>query len=101
MGISRMLRHVDANLVARIQEQGRIEKVAKKPKLRKPRNGQSYRAARRKEAREAAAPMVRLTEEVIDGSFDGSIELNRSEKFSRAKDYSYAREIGPSKEPVR
>jgi hypothetical protein len=62
----------------------------------------SYRGARKKAEREQDAIKRRhLPDVVFDGSFDGSIELNRADRWSRAKDYSYAREIGPSKEPVR
>jgi hypothetical protein len=51
--------------------------------------------------RETKAVMLRRGAEVIDRSYSGSIELNRSPKWSRCKSYSYAREIGPSAEPVR
>jgi hypothetical protein len=36
-----------------------------------------------------------------DGSHWGAITLNRSDRWPRAKSYAYAREISPSKEPVR
>ena len=36
-----------------------------------------------------------------DRSFRGSITLNRSDLWPRAKTYAYAREISPSSEPVR
>lgn len=71
-----------------------------KPK-KEPRPAWSYRAARKRAAREERRAVLKRETEVIDGSFDGPVELNRSLNWSRAKDYGYAREIGPSKEPVR
>jgi hypothetical protein len=73
-----------------------------KPKLKKlPRNPESYRAARKKAARAAGRPMLSLAHAVVQEAIAQSAELNRSQKFPRAADYNYAREISPSKEPVR
>lgn len=73
-----------------------------KPKLKKaPRNSESYRAARKKTAREAGRPMISLAHDVVQEAIARSAELNRSQNHTRAGDYSYAREISPSKEPVR
>lgn len=71
-----------------------------KPK-RAPRPAWSYRAARKKAAREQKKAMLRHAPETIDGSFDDSIELNRCPDHTRASDYKYAREIPPSKDAVR
>lgn len=68
---------------------------------KEPRPAWTYRAARKQAAREQRKAMLKRETEVFDGSFDGSIELNRSINHSRAADYAYAREISPSKEPVR
>lgn len=74
-----------------------------KPKhMRGPRPGSTYRGARRNAVRTRGMNLMQRRSVVeIDGSFRGSIELNRSQNWSRAKDYAYAREISPSKEPVR
>ena len=37
----------------------------------------------------------------LDGSFKGTIHLNRSRKWMPAKNYQHAREISPSSRPVR
>jgi hypothetical protein len=72
-----------------------------KPKRRKaPRNGESYRAARRNEAKRTKTKMLRLAPEPEEG-WTPAVELNRSPNWSRATSYTYAREISPSKEPVR
>jgi hypothetical protein len=77
------------------------EQQAEKPK-REPRPARTYRASRRNAARETGIAMEQKhAPEPIDGSYDGSIELNRRPDWSRAQSYGYAREISPSKEPVR
>lgn len=78
------------------------DEVPAKPKIRKtPRNPQSYRAARKKAARQEGRPMISLAHDVVQEAIAQSAELNRSQRFPRAADYNYAREISPSKEPVR
>lgn len=103
MGASRTLsRKLD--LIARIEASGRPEKAKLPVRKRKPRNAQSYRGARHNATRPTGAVMVRLGGEegvIIDGSYGGSIELNRSQNWSRCKSYAYAREIGPSSEMLR
>ena len=75
---------------------------AAKPKLKKaPRSRESYRAARKKAARRSGRPMISLAHDVVQEAVSQSVELNRSQNFPRAADYNYAREISPSKEPVR
>lgn len=89
-------------------DQPQTKQQQPKPKLkRKARNPESYRATRRNEARanyRARRPaerrliaelMVRIGAKPKDGSFSGSIELNRSQDWSRAQTYAYAREISP------
>jgi hypothetical protein len=74
----------------------------RKPKT--PRPAITYRAARRNLARERGwnPPMHRVGEEVREGWGAPSAELNRSQNWTRAKTYSYAREISPYPErPVR
>jgi len=101
MGASRtLLRKLDSDLIARIEASGRPEKPKKRPLLRKPRNGESYRGARRNATRATGAVMLRLGPEPIE-SIAPAAYLNRSDKWRRAKTYAYAREIGPSSEPVR
>jgi hypothetical protein len=102
MGASRtLLRKLDLDLIARIEASGRPDKPTQSLKTHAPRPGWTYRGARRNAVRETKAVMLRRGAEVKDRSYSGSIELNRSPKWSRCKSYSYAREIGPSAEPVR
>lgn len=78
------------------------QQQAVKPKLKKlPRSRDSYRANRKKAAREANRPMISLAHSTVQEAIAQSAELNRSQRFPRAADYAYAREISPSKEPVR
>jgi hypothetical protein len=104
MSTSRGLhRRIDVELVERIQASGLPKKVevAKKKVRLDPRNRESYRAARRNAARKAKTKMIRLGPEVEEG-WTPAPELNRSQKWSRAISYSYAREISPYPErPVR
>lgn len=74
----------------------------RKPKT--PRPAVTYRAARRNLARERKwdPPMHRIGEEAREGWDAPSAELNRSQNWTRAASYSYAREISPFPErPVR
>lgn len=74
---------------------------AKKPHA--PRPAITYRAQRRNlaRARQWNPPMYRIGEEVKEGWSPG-VELNRSPNWTRARTYSYAREISPYPErPVR
>jgi len=68
-------------------------------KKRTPRPAWTYRGARRNEAGKTGAVMLRHAPEPIDGSAPAP-ELNRSQNWVRAKSYSYAREIAPSKDVV-
>lgn len=70
-----------------------------KPK-KEPRPAWSYRGARKKAAREEKRAMLRHAPEAIEEVAPAAY-LNRSDKWVRANTYEYAREIGPSKEPVR
>jgi hypothetical protein len=73
----------------------------RKPKT--PRPAVTYRAQRRSLARGRKwnPPMHRIGAEVQEG-WSPSVELNRSDKWPRARTYSYAREISPFPErPVR
>lgn len=71
------------------------------PKKKKARPGYTYRGARRNEARTTGAVMLRRGPEARGSAYRGSIQLNRSRKWARAKSHANAREIGPSSEPVR
>lgn len=96
-----LLNKLNLDLMARMEASGRIEKTKRPPLKRKPRNGESYRGARRNATRATGTVMLRLGEDAQE-SIAPSAELNRSQKWSRAKTYSYAREISPYPErPVR
>lgn len=72
-----------------------------KPKRARP--AVTYRAQRRNLARVRKwnPPMHRIGAEVQEG-WSPSVELNRSQNWTRAASYSYAREISPFPErPVR
>lgn len=74
----------------------------RKPKT--PRPSITYRAARRNLARlrQWDPPMHRIGEEAREGWGAPSAELNRSQNWTRAGSYAYAREISPFPErPVR
>jgi len=76
------------------------EQPEKKKIKRLPRNGQSYRASRRNEAKRNKTKMIRLADDVREGDTP-EVRLNRSENWPRAASYAYAREISKSKEPLR
>lgn len=60
-----------------------------------------YRAAKREPGRTVGSLMLRIGAKVIVRPYRGSVELNRSQNWSRCKTYSYAREISPSAEMLR
>lgn len=66
-----------------------------------PRPASTYRGARRNAVRTRGMNLMqRHAPEAIE-SIAPAAYLNRSDKWPRAKTYAYAREIGPSSEPVR
>ncbi|EJN14715.1 hypothetical protein PMI42_01688 [Bradyrhizobium sp. YR681] len=78
-------------------------KAADKRKPKSPRPAVTYRGARRNIARARGwnPPMHRIGDDVREGWSPGA-ELNRSQNWTRAKTYAYAREISPYPErPVR
>ncbi len=101
MGASRtLLRKLDHDLIARIEASGRPEKPRRSTKKKAPRAADSYRGARRNDDRVKGWPSATFAKSrpLAHPIF---IPLNRSDKWSRAKSYAYAREISPSAEPVR
>jgi hypothetical protein len=103
MGASGCLtRKLDGDLIERLLASGRIErKDAVKSKDRFPRPAATYRAARRNAVRKLGLNLMqRHAPEVIE-EIAPAAYLNRSDRWPRAKTYAYAREIGPSTEPVR
>ena len=46
-------------------------------------------------------PRGRVIYEILDRTFKGEIQLNRSKKWMPAKTYQQAREQSPSSRPVR
>lgn len=105
--MGRLERKLDLDLVSRIKARADGTLYVSRPdaakpikKIKPPRQGRSYRGARRNFDRIKGWP---------DATFAKSrplarsinIPLNRSDKWPRAKSYAYAREIGPSSEPVR
>lgn len=105
MGYLRTLRNqINPSLVAMVLsgKKPKDREVAAK-RQRKPREAVTYRAQRRNAARAGkwTTPMYRIGEEVKEGWTPG-FELNRSQKWTRARSYTYAREISPVPErPVR
>lgn len=49
---------------------------------------------------EDAPPRGKVNYEILDRTFKGEIELNRSKHWMRAKTYQEARELSPSSRPV-
>lgn len=70
-----------------------------KPK-REPRPAWSYRAARKKAAREQRKEMLRHGPEVEE-TIAPAAWCNRSQKWANTLSYTQAREMSPSKEKVR
>lgn len=103
MGASGTLaRKIDADLVERILSSGKIErKEPAKKKDRTPRPADSYRGARRNASRGDGFQGMNLHRPELLEYIAPAAYLNRSDKWTRAMTYGYAREIGPSKEPVR
>ena len=96
MSYSRTLaRHLDHDLIARIEASGRPEQPKRAARKKTPRLGWTYRGARRNEARKTGAVMRRAGPEPIETMLPMPL-LNRSDKWPRAKTYAYAREISPS-----
>lgn len=86
----RLERHVDWDLVERIEASGPIKKSAPVKGFKEPREGHTYRQnGRVPKANVKARP------------FRGRIDLNRSGRWPHATSYVRAREIGPSSATVR
>ncbi len=75
------------------------EQATAKPK-KEPRPGWTYRAARKKAAREERRAMLKRETDVIE-EIAPAAYCNRSQKWPATLSYAQAREMSPSKEKVR
>ena len=102
MGASRtLLNKLDLDLIARMEANGRIERNPPAKRKIEPREGFTYRGARRNAARTDLSLMQRHAPKLKE-HIAPAVYLNRSDKWPRARSYAYAREISPCPErPVR
>lgn len=96
----RLERHVDWDLADRIAASGPIKKQPRTKTSKTPRSAATYRGAQRNVDRIKGWPSA-TSDKRRPLARDRGVNLNRSDRWPRAKSYQHAREIGPSSEVVR